>query len=111
MKYYQNIIFATVAACTLTSSLHAQSSPSLNQKKNHVELLYLQQASSGELKYIKGTKGCYDLMLNQLHHEIFYFSNTPQRIAGRVAVDKLFTTLTHDEHVDKIVPNGILNAY
>ncbi|MCB1827034.1 MAG: hypothetical protein KDH94_01325, partial [Coxiellaceae bacterium] len=46
-------------------------------KKNHVELLFLQQADAGYIVPMRHHPGCYRLTLTDLHKNVLYFTDQP----------------------------------
>lgn len=109
MKNKMPVIATVIGACVLSTTLCAQSP--LPKSNNQVDMLFLQQSNSGHLHALKDRNGCYDLILDGLHHDILYFTNTPNRSAGYLTVSQLVTTLNHNQLVEKLQPNGVLHAH
>lgn len=76
-------------------------------KKNHVDLLFLQQADSGSIKPIWHKKGCYRLTLSNLHENVLYFTDQPKRNAGNITNREFMEVWKHNT----IVPNVALQAF
>ena len=76
-------------------------------KKNHVDLLFLQQADSGSVKSIWHKQGCYKLTLSNLHENMLYFTDQPRRNAGNITNREFMEIWQHNT----IVPNVALQAF
>lgn len=108
MHYSQKYLAITCIISGIASigcvASHAHSS----KPNNHIELLFFQQAKFGSIKPILKSETCYELKLNNVKPHITYFSNTPNRQAGKLTISQFLQTLTHDQSVENIKPNAIL---
>jgi len=76
-------------------------------KKNHVDLLFLQQADSGSMIEMAKKKGCYKLTLSNLHENVLYFTDQPKRTAGNITNREFMEVWKHST----IVPNVAMQAF
>jgi len=76
-------------------------------KKNHVNLLFLQQADSGTIVPLAKKPGCYSLTLSNLHDSVLYFTDQPTRKAGNITTREFIEVWKHNT----IVPNVAMQAF
>lgn len=76
-------------------------------KKNHVNLLFLQQADSGTITPMPKKAGCYTLTLSNLHDNVLYFTDEPTRKAGNITTREFIDVWKHNT----IVPNVAMQAF
>lgn len=78
--------------------------------KNHVTLLFLQQAKSAEVESTPNAKGCYLLNLRNLNSDVIYFTDQPKRETGKITLKDFLTIWQHNEKDFGIRPNVALQA-
>ena len=78
-----------------------------SQPNNSIELLFFHEADTGLIK--SNSNHCYDLILHNVSNTVLYFSNSPSRVTGQLTNAQYVTTLAHDQNVDKIEPNAVIN--
>lgn len=85
----------------LTNYFHHYS----KKKKNKITLLFVQRAKSAIIDPKLYKHGCYQLRLNHLYPSITYFSNSPERRAGRISNKDFMTVWWHNDYKQKLAPN------
>lgn len=105
----KNIIASLIIGSCVTSSSFATDVKSMlhKQPKNHIELMFFQQAHSGLIK--PSTSGCYDLVLMNNEPDVMYFSNAPVKTAGNLTLAEFVETINHSQIADKVEPNALIH--
>jgi hypothetical protein len=107
MKYKHIVSTLIIGSCVTSITSYAADTENVLKIKNHIELMFFQQAQSG---YIKATShGCYDVMLSGIEPNVMYFSDSPNKTAGNLTVAQLAESMKHSQDIDKVVPNALLN--
>lgn len=107
MKYKNIILTLIIGSCVTSFASHAADTENVLKIKNHVELMFFQQAHSGSIKAT--SHGCYDITLSNLEPQVMYFSDTPSKTAGNLSLSQLAESMTHSQNTERVEPNALLN--
>lgn len=78
--------------------------------KNHVDLLFMQQAQSGQFVALPGHTACKTLVLTGLRPELHYFSDQPKHVTGKLTTKDFMQVWAHNGGDNHFKPNVALEG-